>query len=136
MNKRIITTSFALVLAMTVVLAVGKTDSTIEPKPAQYIEVAENAPSIIVDANIEIISSDLNEPASQVRALIIPSEVNESELILKPEAILGFQPDVTPTSPLLESLARVQQALDRLEQVVASTELAVVAFENKIAIRQ
>jgi hypothetical protein len=136
MNKRIITTSFALVLAMTVVLAVGKTDSTTEPKPSQYIEVAENAPNILVDADIDILSGELDEPASQVRALIIPSEVNESELILKPEAILGFQSDVTPTSPLLESLARIQQALDRLEQMAASTELAVVALENKIVIRQ
>jgi len=136
MNKRIITTSFALVLAMTVVLAVGKTDSTIEPKPSQYIEVAENAPNIIVDADIEILSSDLGESASQVRALIIPSEVNESELILNPETILGFRPDVTPASPLLDSLVRVQQALDRLEQMATSTELAIVAFENKIAIRQ
>jgi hypothetical protein len=136
MNKRIITTSFALVLAMTVVLAVGKTDSTTEPKPSQYIEVAENAPNILVDADIDILSGELDEPASQVRALIIPSEVNESELILKPEAILGFQSDVTPTSPLLGSLARVQQALDRLERVAASTELAVAALEHKTVIRE
>jgi hypothetical protein len=136
MNKRIITTSFALVLAMTVVLAVGKTDSTVEPKPSQYAEVAESAPNIIVDADIDILSGELDEPASQVRALIIPSEVNESELILKPEVILGFQPLVKTASPLLESLARIQQALDRLERVAASTELAVAALENKIVIRQ
>ena len=136
MNKRIITTSFALVMAMTVVLAVGKTDSTNEPKPSQSAEATGITPNILMDAGVDILSADTGDASSQVRALIIPSEVNESELILMPEAILGLQSDVTSPSPLLNSLARVQQALNKLEQIAASTEFAVATLENKIASRQ
>jgi len=142
MNKRIITTSLALVLAMMVVLAVGKTEGTAGLEPSQYVQVAEITPNINVDAGVDTLSYEISPPAQQVSALIIPSEVNEAELILEQKSIPGLAPsepskiqDVASTSPLLASLARVQYALDRLEQVAASTERAVVALENQVASR-
>ena len=136
MNKRVITTSLALVLAMTVVLAVGKTDSAVELEAVQYSESITTRPNIDVDAaGVDILSEELSTPVQQANMLTIPSEVNESELILDQEAVPEGSQLLAPISPLQESLARVQQALDRLERVAARTERAVDALDPKRVVR-
>jgi len=54
-------------------------------------------------------------------------------MILGQELPEGHQAEDGPVSPLMESLARVQEALKTLEQVAVSTEQIVVAFEKKKA---
>ncbi len=136
MNKRVITTSLALVLAMTVVLAVGKTDSAVELELAQHSETIKARPHIELDAaGVDILSEELSTPVQQANMLIIPPEVNESELILEQAPAPDGSKLLAPASSLHASLARMQQALDRLEQIAASTERAVDALDRKLVVR-
>jgi len=135
MNKRVITTSLALVLALTVVLAVGKTDTSIELELAQYSESIRSRPTITQDVDTDILRKELSTPVEHMSVLTIPSEVNESELILDQQAITEGSLTVKPMSPLLESLAHMQQALDRLEQLAERTGLAVDALDKQLVVR-
>jgi hypothetical protein len=133
MNKRVLTTSLVLVLAMLVVLVIGKSENTSGPKPAQYAADVESTPNIDLTTDVAIISGDTGTFSGQQNAPIIPSEVNESELILDQELFPGQTVARESTTFLMDSLQRLQQALDGLKLAAANAEQAVVAIENQIS---
>ena len=132
MNKHIIVTSFALVLTMTVVLAVGKTDGTVALNRSDLAAPGPR-PDTENDINEQILIRDISVPIQNISSAVIQAEINEGDMILGLEVPEGHQAEDGPVSPLMESLARVQEALKTLEQVAVSTEQIVVAFEKKKA---
>lgn len=132
MNKHIIVTSFALVLTMTVVLAVGKTDGTVELNRSDSVAPPGPRPDTENDINEQILIRDISVPIQNISGAVIQSEINEGDMILGQEVPEGRAVDDS-VSPLLESLARVQEALKTLEQVAVSTEQIVVALEERKA---
>ncbi len=133
MNKRVLTTSLVLILAMLVVLVIGKSENASGPKQAQYAAEVESTPKIDLTTDVAIISGDTAAFSGQQNAPIIPSEVDESELILDQELFPGQTVVRESTTFLMDSLQRLQQALDGLERAAANTEQAVVAIENQIS---
>ncbi len=131
MNKHIIVTSFALVLTMTVVLAVGKTDGAAELNLSDSVP----GPGLDTENNVDeqILIHNIRVPVQNSSSAVIQPEINEGDMILGQEAPEEYQADDSPLSPLMESLARVQEALKTLEQVAVSTEQIVVALEEKKA---
>ncbi len=131
MNKPIIVTSFTLVLTMTVVLAVGKTDGAAE------LNLSDSVPGPVLDTenNVDeqILIRNISVPVQNGSSVVIQSEINDGDMILSLEVPEGYQADDRPLSPLMESLARVQEALKTLEQVAESTEKIVVALEKRKA---
>ena len=133
MNKTMIFASLALVLTMTGVLVLGKTDKMDRASAAATSQKSDPGtirPSIEIDAGSDILSREVRIPAQAIAALTISTEVNEAELILDQEWLLGPALSGASTSPLLESLARIQKALNKLERLANSTELAVAALES------
>ena len=133
MNKRVLTTSLVLVLATLVVLVIGKSENASGPKQAQYATEVGPTPKIDLTTDVAIISGDTVALSGQQNAPIIPSEVNESELILDQELFPGQTVVRESTTFLMDSLQRLQQALDGLERAAANAEQAVVAIENQIS---
>lgn len=132
MNKHIIVTSFALVLTMTVVLAVGKTDGTAELNLSDSA-VPGPRPNTGNDINEQILIHDISVSVQNISGAVIQPEINEGDMILGEELPVGHKVEGGPVSPLMESLARVQEALKTLEQVAVSTEQFVVALEKRKA---
>jgi uncharacterized membrane protein len=136
MNKRVITTSLALALTMTVVLAVGKTTNF---EGAVERSTSENLDSIGVDADIKF-DEEVQIPATKIgdlallnNTIAISAEIDEKEMILGQKSTEDSLPGKASTTSLMNSLARVQSALDLLEQVAARTESAVVALVKQRA---
>jgi hypothetical protein len=131
MNKRVLATSLILVLALMIVLVIGKTNNAPSPEPVQNPAEFAAIPKIDLDTNAAILSDNTGTFSGQVIELTIPSEVNESELILDRELLPGRAIVRESTTFLMDSLQRLQQALDQLERTAAITEQAVVASENQ-----
>jgi hypothetical protein len=131
MNKRILTTSLILVLALVIVLVIGKTENAPGPEPGQNSAEFAAIPKIDLNTNMAILSDNTGTLSGQVIELTIPSEMNESDLILEQELLPGRAIVRESTTFLMDSLQRLQQALDGLERTAASTEQAVVAIENR-----
>jgi hypothetical protein len=136
MNKRVITTSLALALTMTVVLAVGKTTNF---EGAVELNTSENVERIGVEADIKF-DEKAQIPATKTgnlallnNTIAISAEIDENEMILGRKSTEGSLPGKASTTSLMDSLARVQSALNFLEQVAAYTESAVVALETQRA---
>ncbi len=131
MNKHIIVTSFTLVLTMMVVLAVGKTDGAAELNVPDSIP----GPGPDTENNVDeqILIRNISVPVQNGSSAVIQPEINDGDMILSLEVPEGHQADDRPLSPIMESLARVQEALKTLEQVAKSTEKIVVALEERKA---
>ena len=136
MNKRVITTSLALVLAMTVVLAVGKTT---KPEQAAVgdltvpLDMRIASPRIDVDSEIKVLGSDVSAPALSGQTVAIRVDVDETEIILAPIENSGAKPVDGSIKGLMDSLARVQSALKTLQQTATRTEAVVEALIEKRA---
>jgi len=145
MNKRIIATSLALVLALTVVLAVGKTGSTVEsdlsatasavPASAVPIKPVEVAPKIQNDSTAQILTPDIDIPGLKKSQVSIQADIAETQMILDQESLLDPAPAAESSSSLMASLAHLQSALEVLEQLAAETHEAVVNYEKQSAAR-
>lgn len=133
MNKRVLITSLVLVLAMIVVLVIDKSENTTGLKPAQIASEVEPTPKIDLNDDVAILSDGTDASSWQVNALSIPSEVNESELILEQESLPGQALVRESTTFLMDSLQRLQQALDELERTASSAEQAVLTIEKRIS---
>ena len=133
MNKRVLITSLVLVLAMVGVLVIDKPENTIGLKSAQIASEVESTPKIDLNGDVAILSDGKNASSWQVNALSIPSEVNESELILEQELLPGQALVRESTTFLVDSLQRLQQALDELERTARDAKQAVVTIEKRIS---
>lgn len=129
MSKSVIMTSLALVLAMTMVLAAGRT-WTQEELPAQSVLQAE----IPLEAEATILSeaSDTASPRETRTGnhpRIMP-DVAQGEVILDSSADSG----VDTEDALMVSLNNVQQALSYLQSLARETGQAVDRLERQAGI--
>ena len=138
MNKKMFATSMALVLAMTMVLAVGKT-SQVEnvdevPVVDQVTSVEQAAPKQLAVV-VPMVAAETKTQVKPTRAVIIPAELDESQMILN----AGEEPAPAISQavphPLVRSMARVEEALQHLEQVAADAHLSVAALEQQYTLR-
>ena len=123
MSKSVITTSLALVLAMTMVLAVGKTRSGEEEVSVQpRVQVA-----IPIEESVDIITrtAAVSTPGPQ---LTVEPDVEPGEVILDNQAVAAVEGE----DALMVSLAQVQEALNRLQRLAQQTERAVSALEQQL----
>ena len=122
MSKSVITTSLALVLAMTMVLAVGKT--RIDEEEASV------APAVQVAIPVEEVSGIVIEESpvpAPVGGMTVRPDVEQGDVILD----LSGQLAGGSTDPLMVSLANMQRALGNLQHLARETERAVSALEKR-----
>ena len=138
MNKKMFATSMALVLAMTMVLAVGKTrqaenvEELAAAAQANETEQGMQAQSPVV---IPIAAAETESLVKPSKAVVIPVEIDQNEVILSTgqEAI-----PVLPNQqqhPLVQSMAKVEEALQRLESVATKAHMTVAALEQQYPLR-
>lgn len=120
MSKSVITTSLALVLAMTMVLAVGKTrvDEEEAPGPAAKAVIpVDEVPDIVTE------ESPVSVPLAD---MTVKPDIEQGEVILD----LNGQLADDPKDPLMVSLANMQRALKNLQLLARETERAVSILEQ------
>jgi hypothetical protein len=136
MNKRVITTSLALVLAMTMVLAVGKTTKPGQADPdniAVSVDTRIAPPRVNMDIELELLAPNVDGSVLIDQVVAIRVDVDEDEILLAPIGGSEDEPVDGSVRALMDSLARVQSALVTLEQVAARTESAVAGLTEKRA---
>ena len=130
MNKKMIATSFALLVTMAVVLATGKTDVKPECMAPVPGAVDNSQPVISDEVNEQILTEEISAPVPDIAKVVIQQEVNVDDMILGQEWLPEGRVEQAPKSPLFESLARMQEALVSLQQIAAGTEQMVAALES------
>ena len=116
MNKRVITTSLALALTMTVVLAVGKTtnfEGAVELNTSENVERIDVEADIKFDEKAQIPATKTGNLALLNNTIAISAEIDENEMILGRKSTEGSLPGKASTTSLMESLARVHNARHR-----------------------
>lgn len=127
MSKSVITTSLALVLAMTMVLAVGKTrqEEGVQPLSSQPL-----SPQIPVEIEENIITAGTAVmPGSQV--IEIQPDFEPGEVLLDQGTGGQDKPAWVSNEALEASLTRMQNALANLQHVARETGLSVAALEQQ-----
>ena len=139
MSKKVFASSMALVLATTMVLAVGKTRQ-LDKADEMPVTVEHAEPALETDIKpavvVPIVSSEsVVRPVKPMKTVVIPAEIDESEMILSTDHPITQQQLQATEHPLLQSLARVEGALQHLEALAANAHATVAALEHQYPLR-